>query len=470
MGLNGDSISGPDGYTSKFFQKCWDIVKTDVIDAVNEFFKDSPFPKFFTSTSIVLIPKIDGANKWKDFRPISLCSFFNKIISKIISKRLESFLPRLDISKAYDNLNWDFCYKVLSLFCFSASFINLIKNCIDNCYFSIIINGRTHGFFKSSKGLRQGDNISPVLFIISMEYLSRGIEDLYLKNPKLNFRTIRGMSITHLCFADDFILFSNGSINNIKILNNFIINFNDYSGLSINKDKSSFIIGKSINRDRITAIQRICGFHSKRFPIKYLGTPIFNGKKRSHLFEDIFTFFQNKLNHWSSSFLSFGGRLILIKSVLNSIPIYLFHMLQPTASICLRIERMINKFFWGSKFNTNGIRWASWSNMCGIYNEGGLGCKNLSNMAQAFSHKLWFSFRSKVSLWARFMNAKYCKDKHPLLGVYKASDSLTWKRLCKIKWEANQFVQWSIGKGNVFFWQDNWLGPFSIDNLLNTTV
>ncbi|PKU76307.1 integrator complex subunit 11 [Dendrobium catenatum] len=192
MDLNGDSIAGPDGFTTKFFQKCWDIVKVDIIDAVIDFFKGSPYLKFFTSTNIVLIPKIVGDNKWNDFRPISLCSFFNKLISKIISKRLESILPRiiscnqtgfvkgriifdnvlltqelaheintkvkcgniilkLDISKPYDNLNWNFLYKVLSLFDFSDFFIKLIKNSIDNCHFSVIINSRNHGFFKSCK-------------------------------------------------------------------------------------------------------------------------------------------------------------------------------------------------------------------------------------------------------------------------------------------------------------------------------
>ncbi|PKU74493.1 Putative ribonuclease H protein [Dendrobium catenatum] len=142
-------------------------------------------------------------------------------------------------------------------------------------------------------------------------------------------------------------------------------------------------------------------------------------------------------------------------SVLNSIPIYLFHTLHPIATICLRIERMINKFFWSSKYNSNGIRWASWNNIYGTYNEGGLGCKNIHDMAQAFSHKIWFSFRTNESLWARFMNTKYCKDSHPLINIFKPNDSPTWKRLCKIKWNVEQFIQWGIGKGNVFFWQDN---------------
>ncbi|KAI0495439.1 hypothetical protein KFK09_021740 [Dendrobium nobile] len=113
-----------------------------------------------------------------------------------------------------------------------------------------------------------------------MEYLSRDLDNLYVRNPNLNFHTIRGFPIWHLSFADDFILFSNGSINNIKELINFLISFDNQSGLSINKDKNTFIMGKSINQNRINAIQRVCGFQSKNLPITYLGTPIYKGKKK----------------------------------------------------------------------------------------------------------------------------------------------------------------------------------------------
>ncbi|KAI0519264.1 hypothetical protein KFK09_006706 [Dendrobium nobile] len=106
--------------------------------------------------------------------------------------------------------------------------------------------------------------------------------------------------------------------------------------------------------------------------------------------------------------------------------------------------------------------------MCGPVNEGGLGCKSILDMVYAFSQKLWFAFRTNNSLWSNFMHIKYCKDVHPLYCSYKTSDSLVWKRLCKISWEAEQFVQWGLGKGDISFWQDNWLGNGSIDSMLNT--
>ncbi|PKU78111.1 hypothetical protein MA16_Dca013177 [Dendrobium catenatum] len=81
--MNSDSAAGADGYTTKFFVKAWNIVKVDVLAAVNDFFKGTPYPKFFSFIILVLIPKKDVTNKWMDFRHISLCSFFNKLVSKI---------------------------------------------------------------------------------------------------------------------------------------------------------------------------------------------------------------------------------------------------------------------------------------------------------------------------------------------------------------------------------------------------
>ncbi|KAI0510194.1 hypothetical protein KFK09_010794 [Dendrobium nobile] len=323
--MNLESVAGPDGFTIKFFVNTWHITKVDIIEAVNEFFSGKPYIKFFSSTNIVLIPKKDLTNDWNDFRPISLCSFFNKLVSKIISSRLVNILPRiishnqtgfvkgrsildnilltqeiahdinvkskggniifkLDITKAYDNLNWEFLYKVLALFGFSDDFILLVKNSIENCYFSVIINGANHGFFKSTQGLRQGDPLSPALFIIDVDYLSRSLEELFMRHPSLHYRTMGGIPISHLCFADDFIIFSNACLNNIKILVKFLEGFYKVSGLNINRNKSNFIVANSVKLPKINEIISLCKFNCVYFPIKYLGTPIFKGRKKASIF------------------------------------------------------------------------------------------------------------------------------------------------------------------------------------------
>ncbi|PKU60950.1 hypothetical protein MA16_Dca027958 [Dendrobium catenatum] len=147
--MNPDSTAGMDGYTSQFFQKCWHIIKEDLMGVVVDFFNGNIIPKYFTSSAIILIPKNENLGNWNEFRPISLCSFFNKLTSKIISLRLGPLLSKiislnqtafvkgrlisenillaqelvndlnlkvrggnmflkLDISKAFDNISWDF--------------------------------------------------------------------------------------------------------------------------------------------------------------------------------------------------------------------------------------------------------------------------------------------------------------------------------------------------------------------------
>ncbi|KAL0906279.1 hypothetical protein M5K25_024759 [Dendrobium thyrsiflorum] len=231
------------------------------------------------------------------------------------------------------------------------------------------------------------------------------------------------------------------------------------SGLAINTEKSNFFLLK-----RCFVVESIV---LKEFVV-FLRSLYLLSRLANNLFEDLFTFCQRRFANWSSNFLSFGGRLVIIKSVLNSIPIFLFHTLKPNVSVCNKMERLINKFFWGSNGNRDCICWASWNNICGAFKDGSLGCKSISDTAHGFSHKLWFAFRSNTSLWVQFMNFKYCKDVHPLLCSYKRVDSLVWKRLCAIKWEAENLIQWGLGKGEISFWQDNWLGIGSIDSILNT--
>ncbi|KAL6551245.1 hypothetical protein OROMI_021733 [Orobanche minor] len=225
--MEGDSVAGPDGFGIKFFQICWDIISSDVFDAVVDFFSGSPMPRAFTTTTISLIPKNNNPQSWKDFRPISLCNSTYKIISKILSKRLASILPsfinsaqsgfikgrnitdniltahevthdisqsitntiiKLDMEKAYDRINWNFIFQVMTRFGFSVAWVNFIKSCISNCWFSILVNGQSAGFFKSDRGIRQGDPLSPLIFAIAADYFSRSIDKMFDRNPMMFYK------------------------------------------------------------------------------------------------------------------------------------------------------------------------------------------------------------------------------------------------------------------------------------------
>ncbi|PKU67224.1 Putative ribonuclease H protein [Dendrobium catenatum] len=311
--------------------------------------------------------------------------------------------------------------------------------------------------------------MSPALFIIAIDYLSRSIANLFENQPNMNFRTRGGFLISHLCFADDLIIFMNASRNHIKKLMDFLSYFQSISGLSLNNKKCFFYVHNNMKSDRILPIKEQTGFMHGVLPIKYLGTPLYKGRKRSFLFDDLITFIQNKLHSWDSNFLSFGGRLTLIRSVLSSFPVYSFQTLLPTKLVCKRIDIILNKFFWKGFGGNNKIIWASWDKCCGVRAERGLGCKTMADLTHAFSYKLWFNFRANKSLWAKFMFSKYCFGKHHFLCVLKNGDSKVSRRMCKIKWDVEPHLSWGIGGDNIFFWQDQLLNSSSIDSFINST-
>ncbi|XP_027152118.1 uncharacterized protein LOC113752185 [Coffea eugenioides] len=119
---------------------------------------------------------------------------------------------KLDMSKAYDRVSWVFLMNIMRRFGFGERFLDMVWRLISNAWFSVIINGASYGFFKSSRGLRQGDPISPALFVIGAEVLSRALNNLVLHRGYRGFKVPRGCpQVTHLAFADDVLIFANGS-------------------------------------------------------------------------------------------------------------------------------------------------------------------------------------------------------------------------------------------------------------------
>ncbi|KAL0299939.1 UNVERIFIED_CONTAM: hypothetical protein Sangu_3148000 [Sesamum angustifolium] len=122
---------------------------------------------------------------------------------------------------------------------FPPRFLTLIKHAVQNCWFSILVNGEAIGFFKSTQGLRQGDPISPALFIIAAEAFSNGLNPLF--NGDMYYQTKCEVKLSHLSYADDIILFTNCKEAGLNKLMQFLRKIEDLSGQQINHAKSAFI-------------------------------------------------------------------------------------------------------------------------------------------------------------------------------------------------------------------------------------
>ena len=284
MDMSGDKAPGPDGFTGAFWQTCWDFVKEEIMDLFKEFFVQKSFAKSLNTTFLVLIPKKGGAEDLGDFQPISLLGGLYKLVAKVLANRLKvlgkvvsmdqnafvrgrqildaslianevidfwnkhkekGLICKLDIEKAYDNINWNFLMKVLQKMGFGTRWMEWIWWCISTAKFSILVNGVPAGFLSSSKGLRQGDPLSPYLFVLGMEVLSAlirwAVGGGFVSGCSLWGRGRLVMEVSHLLFADDTIIFCEAKKEYLPSLSWILAWFEAASGLRINLAKSELI-------------------------------------------------------------------------------------------------------------------------------------------------------------------------------------------------------------------------------------
>ena len=186
--LDPNSALGPDGFNGSFFQHCWDIIGSDICEAIKEFFRTGKILENLNNNFLVHIPKTEGASSIVKFRPIVLSNFLFKIINKILAESLSGIAARivlpnqygfirgrriqecifvaykvvnqlekknsgrnmiikLDIRKAFDSMSWDFILVVLESFGFSEKFRGWILEIFKSARISILYNGSQFGFF-----------------------------------------------------------------------------------------------------------------------------------------------------------------------------------------------------------------------------------------------------------------------------------------------------------------------------------
>ena len=350
-----NKTAGPDGYSAEFFKSCWHIIGPEVVDAVTKFFNSGQMLKQWNATTLILIPKIPNASSTSDFKPISLCNTMYKVISRLLAGRLQSLLPffvsnaqsaflpgrllaenvllatelvngygrknigprgmlKVDLRKAFDSVKWNFILAILKAINFPDKFISWISQCITTPQFSVSVNGVTSGYFQSSCGLRQGDPISPYLFVLAMEVFSRLMSSSFAAGFIKHHPKTKDLDISHLMFADDVMVFFDGSFSSLCGIAEALDTFASWSGLNMNCEKTQ-IFTAGLDPGESIAVSN-SGFTTGSLPIRYLGLPLMCRKLRVSEFSPLIEKLRNRFKGWATSSLSYAGRLLSIKSVI----------------------------------------------------------------------------------------------------------------------------------------------------------
>ncbi|XP_023633512.1 uncharacterized protein LOC111829070 [Capsella rubella] len=318
--LNPEKTPGPDGLTALFYQRFWDIVGDDLVKLAQDFHSTGSFDESLNATNICLIPKTDRPRSMKEFRPISLCNVCYKVLSKILSLRLKKFLPDLIsetqsafvsgrlitdniliaqenfhalrtnsncrknfmaiktyMSKAFDRVEWPFLNALMLKMGFAQKWVDMIMFCISSVSYQVIINGTPKGHIKPSRGIRQGDPISPFIFILCTEALVAQLNEAEWQGKIQGLQIARASpSTSHLLFADDSLFFCRATPDQGTEVLNVIRRYGEASGQLLNEGKSSVMFGHEVSPVTRTNIKNILSIQTEGAILSKLSSAIAN--------------------------------------------------------------------------------------------------------------------------------------------------------------------------------------------------
>jgi len=268
--------------------------------------------------------------------------------------------------------------------------------------------------FTPTRGIKQGDPLSPYLFVICMDRLSHIIADQVKAQYWKPMRAGRyGPQISHLLFVDDLLLSAEASIEQAHCIMHCLEHFCKASGQKFNSQKTKIF---NVDQHLKEEILNHASYTQVNNIGRYLGANISPGRTVRGKFNNIFNKIQNRLSGWKQQCLSFAGRLTLSKSVLSFTPYYHMQYAKLPKTFYDEMEKIQRSFLWGETNQSHRPHLVGWDVCCLPKNEGGLGIKRPHDMNDAILMKmLWNLINNPNDLWCKVLYGKYGKNND--LGV-----------------------------------------------------
>jgi hypothetical protein len=442
---------GVDGFNAGFFQTHWDLIKGCVMEAVLGFLNGGELPEEVNKTLLVLIPKVTNPQDLTQYRPISLCNVLYKICSKAMANRLRrildeiisveqsAFVPgrlitdnvlityecihylrnkkgkqgdcaiKLDMAKAYDRVEWPYLECIMRALGFPEGWIALVMKCVKSVTFSVRVNGVFSHEFKPSRGIRQGDPISPYLFLICAEGLSCMLKNI---GPQYVSRGVRvsqnAPGISHLLFADDCLVFTQASKKGADSVASILDEYHKGLGQLVNKNKSAIFFITNCGEENKEEVHAGLQIDTEALGERYLGLPTAAERGATDVFNYLPAKVRGMIAGWAEKGLSCAAREVLLKANVQAVPTYPMSVFKLSPVVCQKLTSSVSNYWWGSSLDNHKLHWLKWEKLTRSKIDGGIGFQDFALFNQAMLGKQGWRLLSRLdSLCSKVLKGKY---------------------------------------------------------------
>lgn len=317
---------------------------------------------------------------------------------------------KIDLQKAYDSVEWPFLKYLMLELGFPFQFVTWVMACLTIVSYSFNVNSEMTISIEGKKGLRQGDPISPCLFVLCMEYLHRCLLSLR-NNPSFKFHPrCKKLGLVHVCFVDDLLLFTRGDLASVRLLFDVFHLFFSASGLKSNQGKNSIYFG-GVSLDIQQQILQDFGLVKGELSFKYLGVPLSARKLTVLQCQPLIKKITARIDSWTSKFISYAGRVQLIRPVLFSMQMYWCQVFLLPQKVIKLIQSVCKTFLWTGSSGDSKRSLVAWETLILPKLDGGMNLTCLKTQNKVSSDKLlWNLAQKKDKVWIRWVHTYYIKN------------------------------------------------------------